>query len=304
MNTIWRLATRKSHMAMVQAEQVARLLQQNGVNNELLPLSTKGDEILDRPLAEVGGKALFIKGLEVALLSGQADIAVHSMKDVPADLDPRFAIAAVLPRPTPFDAFVSEQYARLTDLPTGAIVGSSSPRRQAQLKLYRPDLQVKSVRGNVVTRMQKMAQGQFDALILSAAGLARIDHSHCIRHVLNPPDFVPAATQGAICIEVLQERLSEFQPILSALNDVTSYQTTAAEREMVKVLQGDCHSPIAAYATTDHHRIALTGCVMNAAQQRIISVTEVAQIDQWQQLGRSVAQSLNDQGAQQLLGLA
>ncbi len=298
-----RLATRKSQMALAQTEQVAALLQQTGMTTQLLPLSTKGDEILDRPLAEVGGKALFIKGLEVALLSDQADMAVHSMKDVPADLDSRFAIVAVLARPTAFDAFVSDQYVRLTDLPAGAIVGSSSPRRHAQLKLYRPDLQIRPVRGNVVTRMQKMRQGEFDALILSAAGLARINRSGCIQHVLNPPDFVPAAGQGAICVEVLRERLPELGPLLSVLNDQASYQATGAEREMVKALQGDCHSPIAAYAVCNGNRINLTGCVMSVSAQKIIHATEEADVGQWQQLGRSVAQCLNDQGAQQLLGL-
>ena len=290
-------------MALVQAEQVADLLQQHNCATTLLPLSTKGDEILDRPLAEMGGKALFIKGLEKALLAGEADIAVHSMKDVPAALDSRFAIAAVLPRPTAFDALVSVQYASLAELPAGAVVGSSSPRRQAQLLLARPDLKCRPVRGNVFTRMQKMMDGDYDALLLSAAGLARVDQAQQICEVLQPPVFIPAATQGVICIEVLRERLSELVPVLSPLNDHATFQIAGAEREMVKGIGGDCHSPIAAYATVDGGVMTLMGSVLSTTTRQHLTVTESAPVDGWCQLGASVAVALNAQGAQALLGL-
>ncbi|HZY32233.1 MAG TPA: hydroxymethylbilane synthase, partial [Rhodanobacter sp.] len=198
-----RIATRKSALALWQAEHVAALLRaaHPGLTVELVPMSTRGDEVLDQPLATIGGKGLFLKELEVAMLEGRADLAVHSLKDVPAQLEPGFALPAILPRADAADAFVSNDYADLAALPPGARVGTSSLRRQAQLRALRPDLVLLDLRGNVGTRLGKLDAGHYDAIVLACAGLERLDLATRIRSRLTAPDWLPAPGQAAIAIE-------------------------------------------------------------------------------------------------------
>ncbi|HSG63922.1 MAG TPA: hydroxymethylbilane synthase, partial [Gammaproteobacteria bacterium] len=233
-----RIATRKSALALWQAEHVAALLKKlpdvGGV--ELVPLSTRGDEILDRSLQKIGGKGLFIKELEVAMQAGDADIAVHSMKDVPAEMPDGFCIAALLERANHADAFVSTKAASLDNLPRGARIGSSSLRRQAQLRLMRPDVVVEPLRGNVNTRLAKLEAGEFDAIILAAAGLERLGLERHIARQFDPGEMLPAAAQGVIGIECLASR-EDLRDVLGKLNHEPTTLTTTAERAIAKTLQ-------------------------------------------------------------------
>ncbi|MDH3481822.1 MAG: hydroxymethylbilane synthase, partial [Gammaproteobacteria bacterium] len=244
-----RIATRKSALALWQANHVAaRLLELPEVDDvTLVPLSTRGDEILDRSLQKIGGKGLFIKELEVAMQKDEADIAVHSMKDVPAELPDGFCVAALLRRANHADALVAPNGRQIRDLPEGALVGSSSLRRQAQLKMMRPDLCIKALRGNVNTRLAKLENGDYDAIILAAAGLERLELERHISQQFLPSEMLPAAAQGVVGIECLSDR-TELRTTLSRLNHPTTVQTTLAERAIAKTLQANCQSPVATYA--------------------------------------------------------
>jgi len=300
--TTLRLATRKSEMALLQANMVASALQQAhpGLTIELVKCSTKGDEITDRPLADIGGKALFVKTLQRALIEDRADLAVHSVKDMPAALDPHFSLAGVLPRPTAADAFVSHRYPTFADLPQGAIVGTSSPRRQAQIKKLRPDLRVESVRGNVQTRLAKLDDGLMDALLLSAAGLESLSLSDRISEVLPLDAFFPAAGQGSVGIEVMTER-TDMQAYVTPINHAASFCTVSAERALVAALHGDCHSPIAAHATVSEGQVHLCGWVGNADGSQTLIAEVTGNAHQPEHCGQHCAQQLNVQGAQALL---
>jgi hydroxymethylbilane synthase len=249
MKKILRIATRKSPMALWQAEHVQKLLQTQHpeISIELLPMSTTGDTFLENSLANIGGKGLFLKELETALLSGDADIAVHSAKDVPADLNEAFTLAAYLKRDDPRDAFVSNHYADLKMLPEGARIGTSSHRRHCLLKHTRPDLQVVLLRGNVQTRLRKLDADEFDGIILSAAGLIRLDLSPRIRAYLQTDHFIPAVGQGVICIECRQDDRAT-QHLLAALNDPGTDLCVSAERALSQHLNGGCHAPLGGYA--------------------------------------------------------
>jgi hydroxymethylbilane synthase len=257
-----RIATRKSALALWQAEYVAAELQRlddvDGV--ELVPLSTRGDEILDRSLQKIGGKGLFIKELEVAMQQGAADIAVHSMKDVPAEMPDGFCVAAVLERANHADALVAGDRASLDDLPDGARVGSSSLRRQAQLRMMRPDLVIEPLRGNVNTRLAKLAAGDYDAIILAAAGLERLGLQQHINRQFTTDEMLPAAAQGVIGIECLSDR-ADLRTALGKLNHARTAQTTLAERTIALALQANCQSPVATYATVDDGEMELTALV-------------------------------------------
>ena len=258
-----RIATRRSQLALWQAEHVAALLRaaHPSLPVELVPMSTQGDRVLDRALAEVGGKGLFVKELEVAMQEGRADIAVHSMKDVPSELPPGFCIAAVLPRANPLDAFLSLRHARFEDLPAGARVGTSSPRRQAQLRHARPDLRLELLRGNVDTRLRRLEEGVLDAILLACAGLERLGLGGRITQPLDLELSLPAVGQGVIGIECREDDAAS-RAALAALHHEESFVRLVAERAFAQALGGSCHSPIAAHATlADGGSLTLRGFV-------------------------------------------
>jgi len=243
------IATRESRLAMWQAEHVQALLQkQLGWQVELLGMTTQGDQILDRSLSKVGGKGLFVKELETALVDGRADIAVHSLKDVPMDLPPGFALACVMEREDPRDAFVSNSYASLATLPQGAVVGTSSLRRMVLLKALRPDLRIEPLRGNLDTRLRKLDEGQYDAIVLAAAGLNRLGMQSRIRATFEPGAMLPAAGQGALGIEVRADR-QDLLDGLAQLAHMPTWLAVTAERTVSRAMGGSCSMPLAAFTT-------------------------------------------------------
>jgi hydroxymethylbilane synthase len=242
------IATRESRLAMWQAEHVKSLLEQRGHEVSLLGMTTRGDQILDRSLSKVGGKGLFVKELEVALEEGHADIAVHSLKDVPMELPEGFALACVLEREDPRDALVSNRYANLSALPQGAVVGTSSLRRVVLLRALRPDLKIEPLRGNLDTRLRKLDEGNYDAIVLAAAGLKRLGLGERIRQSFEPEEMLPAAGQGALGIEVRSER-AELIAQLAPLAHQTTWLAVAAERAVSRAMGGSCSMPLAAFAT-------------------------------------------------------
>ena len=297
-----RIATRKSALALWQAEHVAqrlRLLDQID-DVKLVPLSTRGDEILDRSLQNIGGKGLFIKELEVAMQQGDADIAVHSMKDVPAEMPEGFCIAAVLDRANHADAFVSRNYGSLDELPNAARVGSSSLRRQAQLRMMRPDLVIEPLRGNVNTRLAKLEAGEYDAIILAAAGLERLGLQQHIREQFATRQMLPAAAQGVIGIECLAER-KELRTLIEKLEHAETAKTTVAERAVALTLQANCQSPVATYAIIVGDRLRLTALVALPDGSRSLRESLEGAADDAEQIGTRLAASLLEQGAGELL---
>jgi hydroxymethylbilane synthase len=242
------IATRESRLALWQAEYVQDLLTQRGHQVGLLGMTTLGDQILDRALSKVGGKGLFVKELEVALEDGRADLAVHSLKDVPMELPDGFALACVMEREDPRDAFVSNQYANLASLPQGAVVGTSSLRRMALLRALRPDLKIEPLRGNLDTRLRKLDDGMYAAIVLAAAGLKRLGLGQRIRATFEPTDMLPAAGQGALGIEVRSQR-QDVIDALAPLAHQTTWLAVSAERAVSRAMGGSCSMPLAAYAT-------------------------------------------------------
>ena len=241
------IATRESRLALWQAEHVKALLESRlGWQVELLGMTTLGDQILDRSLSKVGGKGLFVKELEVALSEGRADLAVHSLKDVPMDLPQGFALACVLEREDPHDAFVSNHFSALADLPQGAVVGTSSLRRLVLLKALRPDLNIQPLRGNLDTRLRKLDEGQYDGIVLAAAGLKRLGLESRIRHTFATTDMLPAAGQGALGIEVRAER-ADLLEALATLADQPTWLAVTAERTVSRAMGGSCSMPLAAF---------------------------------------------------------
>ncbi|TDR40391.1 hydroxymethylbilane synthase [Tahibacter aquaticus] len=298
-----RIATRQSALALWQAEHVAARLRQlhAGLVVELVPMTTRGDQILDQPLSAIGGKGLFLKELEVAMQEGRADIAVHSLKDVPMQLEAGFALGAVLERADAADAFVSNRYRSLVELPAGARVGTSSLRRQAQLRALRPDLQLIDLRGNVGTRLGKLDAEQYDAIVLACAGLDRLGLAGRIASRLQPPDWIPAVAQGAIAVEYRsgdRATLERLQP----LNDADSWRCTAAERAMNRRLHGSCSVPIGAYCLEiEQGLLQLIGLVGDARSGRLLRAEALGAVDAPEALGEQVAQRLLDQGADAML---
>ncbi len=264
---------------------------------QLVPLSTRGDEILDRSLQKIGGKGLFIKELEVAMQEDRADIAVHSMKDVPVNMPEGFCIAAVLPRANPADALVGKT---LQELAEGACVGSSSLRRAAQLKLLRPDLRIEPLRGNINTRLAKLENGDFDAIVLAAAGLERLGLDAHISQALTPEQMLPAAAQGVIGIECLASNV-ELRALLAGLNDQAASRSTLAERTIARILQANCQSPVAAYATTVGSVMTITALVAMPDGSRVVRDTIGGQSDDAEQLATQLAAQLIASGAKDIL---
>lgn len=301
------IATRASRLALWQAEHVQAELQAHypALKVSLLKLSTRGDEILDRSLQKVGGKGLFIKELENALLDGRADLAVHSLKDVPVSLPSPFALAAILPRAEARDAWVSETYPSPADLPPGAVVGTSSLRRQAQLQVLRPDVVVKPLRGNLDTRLAKLDAGEYDAIILAAVGLQRLQLAHRIRMILPIEASLPAAGQGALGIEILNTR-ADMKALMRPFVCETSTACVTAERAVSRVLGGSCSVPLAAYATLNGHLLHVQALVASPDGQHVLRAQangEVRQniLAQSEVLGEQVARDLISQGADRLL---
>jgi len=297
-----RIATRKSALALWQAEHVADLL--NALPDvdsvELLPLSTRGDEILDRSLQKIGGKGLFIKELEVAMQAGEADIAVHSMKDVPAEMPDGFCVAAVLKRANHADAFVAPDGLTLDNLAHGARIGSSSLRRQAQLKLMRPDVLVEPLRGNVNTRLSKLENGDYDAIILAAAGLERLGLDHHISHQFSPEEMLPAAAQGVIGIECLESN-DTLRAILNKLTHEATERTTAAERAIAKTLDASCQSPVATYAVIDGSSLTVTALVALPDGSESVRDVITGPVEDAERLGEELAKRLLANGAGEIL---
>lgn len=242
------IATRESRLALWQAEHVKALLERRGYSVALLGMTTRGDQILDRSLSKVGGKGLFVKELETALEEGRADIAVHSLKDVPMELPPGFALACVMEREDPRDAWVSSRYASLADLPHGAVVGTSSLRRTVLLRALRPDLRIEPLRGNLDTRLRKLDEGQYAGIVLAAAGLKRLGLQGRIRAIFDTAAMLPAAGQGALGIEIRQDR-ADLVHALQPLADSTTWRAVAAERAVSRAMGGSCSMPLAAHAT-------------------------------------------------------
>jgi hydroxymethylbilane synthase len=300
-----RLATRKSALALWQTEHVARRLiaAHPGLAVELVPMTTRGDRILDRPLAQVGGKGLFLKELEEAMLAGEADAAVHSLKDVPMELEGPFVLPAILERADPFDAFVSARFPDIDALPKGATVGTSSLRRQAQLRARRPDLVAVDLRGNVNTRLKKLEDGEYDAIILACAGLERLGLSRYIRHRLEAPGWLPAVAQGAIAIEA-REGDADVHALLAVLDDAPTRTCVLAERAMNRQLHGSCQLPVAAYATLDGGILSLEGLVGSAKDGRVVRANAVGKAADPEGLGRLVAAELRLAGADDIINEA
>jgi hydroxymethylbilane synthase len=300
---VLRIATRKSQLALWQAEHVAALLRaaHPDLEIEMVPLLTQGDRIQDRSLAAIGGKGLFIKELEVAIEEKRADIAVHSMKDVPADLPDGLYIAAVLERADPRDALVTASgISRLEDLPRGAVVGTSSLRRQAQIKALRADLRIESLRGNVDTRVRKLDAGGMDAIVLACAGLVRLGLEARISARLDPKVCLPAVTQGVIGIEC---RRSDARTVslLQPLEDPATRKVMDAERAFAARLGGSCQSPIAGYAQLGSSSITLRGLVAEPDGSRLLRDTATGDLENPAALGRQLAERLLAAGAGALL---
>jgi hydroxymethylbilane synthase len=297
-----RIATRRSPLALWQAEHVAQALRaaHPGLRIELVPMSTRGDEILDRSLAAIGGKGLFLKELELAIRDARADLAVHSMKDVPARLEPDFALTPVLASAPVADAFLSPVADRLESLPPRARVATSSLRRKLQVLAARPDLFCIDVRGNVNTRLAKLDAGEFDAMILACAGLERLGLGDRIRARLEPPDWLPAVGQGALAVEY-RAADDSVASLLAPLVDHETALRCTCERAMNAVLEGSCDVPIAAHAAIDGRRITLTGAVGDAASQRWLRAEGTGAADAPEALGREVAARLLSAGAGDLI---
>jgi hydroxymethylbilane synthase len=294
------IATRESRLALWQAEHVKALLEQRGHQVSLLGMTTKGDQILDKSLSKVGGKGLFVKELEVALEEGHADLAVHSLKDVPMDLPEGFALACVMEREDPRDAFVSNRHASLDDLPQGAVVGTSSLRRVVLLRSLRPDLKIEPLRGNLDTRLRKLDDGHYDGIVLAAAGLKRLGLGQRIRHVFEPEQMLPAAGQGALGIEVRAGR-ADLLDILSPLAHQSTWLAVSAERAVSRAMGGSCSMPLAAYATFSGEYLQLRAAWGDpesaAALVRAQSASAAADLVRAAELGTQVAAQLRAAGA-------
>ncbi|MEQ8953348.1 MAG: hydroxymethylbilane synthase [Gammaproteobacteria bacterium] len=299
-----RIATRESPLALWQANHVKTVLQQHhqGLEVELVPMTTRGDQIIDSPLAKLGGKGLFVKELEKALLDERADIAVHSMKDVPMDFPAGLGLAVIGEREDPSDALVSNNFASLDDLPEGARVGTSSFRRQCQLKHGRPDLQVLDLRGNVGTRLKRLDEGHYDAIILASAGLIRLQLRERIKQRLSYEDSLPAGGQGAIGIECRTEDIDTLK-LVHCMHHSRTAACVQSERAVVNRLQGGCQVPIASFAQLINEEIFLQALVGTVDGKQLIRSQRNGDMHYAEDLGLHVAEDLLEQGAGDILAL-
>ncbi|SEQ93169.1 hydroxymethylbilane synthase [Amphritea atlantica] len=299
-----RIATRQSPLALWQAEYVKAELEKfhPGIKVELMGFTTKGDVLLDSPLSKIGGKGLFVKELEVAMLANEADIAVHSMKDVPMEFPEGLGLAVICPREKPTDAFVSNHYKSVDELPQGAVVGTSSLRREAQLKAARPDLQIKTLRGNVNTRLRKLDEGQYDAIILATAGLLRLEMADRIASEITPEESLPAGGQGAVGIECRSDDATTIELLKPLHDQQTAYRVTA-ERAMNRRLEGGCQVPIACYATLNEasDELYLRGLVASTDGTQVLRDELRNSPDNAEAMGIELAERLLAAGADKIL---
>jgi hydroxymethylbilane synthase len=297
-----RIATRKSELALWQANHVAELLRERypGLVVELLPMVTKGDIILDQPLAQIGGKGLFLKELERALLNGDADIAVHSMKDVPVEQVPGLVVDVMLERANPFDALLSRTGVTLAGMAAGSVIGTSSLRRQCQLRAARPDLVVRDLRGNVNTRIRKLQEGEYDAIILACAGLERLGMDGLISETLQPPAWLPAATQGTIGIQCRADDATVID-LVDPLKNEDAVLRTRAERAVATALQGSCQVPLAVFAEIDGGQISISGLVGRPDGSEIIRTDLSGPLGDADRLAAEAASDLMSQGAGRII---
>lgn len=302
MKKILRIATRKSALALWQANHVRDLLLQAhpDIEIELVKIVTQGDRILDRPLAEIGGKGLFLKELERAMLDGEADLAVHSMKDVPASMAQGLVLDAVLPRANPYDALVSGDNRLLADLPAGSRVGTSSLRRKSQLLALRPDLVVNDLRGNVDTRLRKLDEGQYDAIILACAGLERLGLGERITETLKMPDWLPASTQGIIGLQC-REQDAHTRDLIKPLADVNTMVVANAERAVARVLEATCQVPLAVHAVLNGDTVHLKSIVSTIDGKESIEASGDAPASDAIELGERIAADLIKNGAEKII---
>lgn len=301
-NKTLRIATRESALALWQAEYVKAELERfhPGLNVELRPMTSRGDKILDVPLAKVGGKGLFVKELEASMLAGESDIAVHSMKDVPMEFPEGLGLAVVCPREDPRDAFVSNKFDSIESLPQGAVVGTSSLRRQCQISSLRPDLEIRFLRGNVNTRLAKLDAGEYDAIILAAAGLLRLEMADRIKEFIAPEVSLPAGGQGAVGIECRTDDIETIELLTPLHDQITSVRVTA-ERAMNRRLEGGCQVPIGCYAELDGEELWLRGLVGRPDGTVILSDEVKGPAAQASQLGIDLAERLLTAGAGEIL---
>jgi len=299
---VLKIATRKSPLALWQAEFVKSKLETiyPDLKVELVKMTTQGDQILNSPLSKIGGKSLFIKELEVGIMEGRADIAVHSMKDIPYELPQGFEIGAILERESPFDAFVSNDFNSIQDLPVGARLGSCSLRRIVQVKALRPDLEILDLRGNVNTRLKKLDDGEYDAIILACSGLARLGFDNRIKQDLSPDDSLPAVGQGALGIEI-EANDHEISSLIKPLIHKKTQIEVSAERALNAALQGGCSVAIGAFATSEDSKLTLSGMVGNVDSGEIIRVQETGETSKPIDLGIRAAKKLLSLGARELL---
>ena len=297
-----KIATRKSPLALWQAEFVKSKLEDiyPDLKVELVKMTTQGDQILNSPLSKIGGKSLFIKELEVGIIEGRADIAVHSMKDVPYELPQGFEIGAILERENPFDAFVSNDFNSIQDLPVGAKLGSCSLRRIVQVKAIRPDLEILDLRGNVNTRLKKLDDGEYDAIILACSGLTRLGFDNRIKQDLSPDDSLPAVGQGALGIEI-KANDHEISNLIKPLIHQKTQIEVNAERALNTTLQGGCSVAIGAFATSENSKLTLSGMVGNVDSGEIIRIQETGETSKPIDLGIRAAKKLLSLGARELL---
>ncbi|MCK5880244.1 MAG: hydroxymethylbilane synthase [Sinobacterium sp.] len=302
MTRLLKIATRQSPLALWQAEFVKSELERHhdGLRVELVKMVSRGDKLLDSPLSKIGGKGLFVKELEQSLLAGEADIAVHSMKDVPMDFPEGLKLGPICEREQPYDAFVSNTFSAFEDLPQGAKLGTSSLRRQCQLAAIRPDLDIDWLRGNVNTRLQKLDGGNFDAIILAEAGLIRLEMPQRIAQSIADTVCLPACGQGAVGIE-LRENDPEIEALIAVLNDADTQTCVGAERAMNTRLNGGCQVPIAGFAVLEGEQLYLRGLVGSADGKQMLRAEARAHRTDWQSLGEKVAEQLLDQGAAEIL---
>ncbi|MBQ6975397.1 MAG: hydroxymethylbilane synthase [Selenomonadaceae bacterium] len=293
-----KIGTRGSQLAIWQANFIASKLAEKNIDVEIVKVQTQGDKILDAPLAKIGGKGLFTKELERQLSDGKINIAVHSLKDVPTELDAAFKIAAITKRENPFDAFVSNKFSNFDELPEGAIIGTSSLRRAAQILMLRPDLQIKNLRGNVDTRLKKLDANEFDAIILAAAGLKRLGHGERIRQTLT--QIIPAAGQGALAVEIRADDEKTFDAI-KFLNDFETCAATKIERDFLQVIGGGCQIPVGIYAAVDGEKISARAVIASIDGKNFVKDFATDTLKNIDDFGKNFAEKLLSSGGAKIL---
>ena len=297
-----KIGTRKSKLALWQTEFIAKKIKENfpNIDIEIIKITTKGDKILDVPLAKIGGKGLFVKEIEEALLNGEIDLAVHSLKDVPTHFPEGLGLTAITEREDPRDCLVSIKYKSLEELPEGAIVGTSSLRRKSQLLKLRPDLNIKDLRGNVDTRLKKLENGEYDAIVLAYAGLKRLGLKDRASYIFPPEQFIPAVAQGFLGIET---RLNDEKilNIVKKLNHIESYIRAEAERAFLKRLEGGCQVPLGCYSEISNNYLTLTGFISDLKGERFLKETVKGRKNEYKELGIKLAEILLKKGGEEIL---